>query len=67
MPEHIKAARNAILSCLAKTGKSKFVDGKMISSCRKSTYGRKNGVQLGRLSGNSSPLRTAVLTNAQDA
>jgi hypothetical protein len=30
MPEHIKAARNALLSYIHETGKADFVDGKMI-------------------------------------
>ena len=51
MPEHVKAARNAILSYIHETGKSAFVDGKMIFLQGSPVMTDKNGVQLGRLSG----------------
>jgi phenylacetate-coenzyme A ligase PaaK-like adenylate-forming protein len=51
MPTHVEAARNAILMYIAETGKSKFVDGKMIFLQGSPTLEEKNGVQLGRLSG----------------
>lgn len=51
MPEHIKAARNAILSYIHSTGKSDFVDGKMIFLQGSPEMDSKNGIQLGRLSG----------------
>ncbi len=51
MPEHIKAARNAILSYIHETGNSKFVDGKMIFLQGSPVMEEKNGIQLGRLSG----------------
>lgn len=51
MPEHIKAARNAILSYINETGNSHFVDGKMIFLQGSPEMEDKNGVQLGRLSG----------------
>lgn len=51
MPEHIKAARNAILSYIHETKKSAFVDGKMIFLQGSPVLEDKNGVQLGRLSG----------------
>jgi len=51
MPEHIKAARNAILSYIYETGNSHFVDGKMIFLQGSPEMEAKNGVQLGRLSG----------------
>ena len=51
MPEHIKAARNAILSYIHETGKSQFVDGKMIFLQGSPELEEKNGIQLGRLSG----------------
>lgn len=51
MPEHIKAARNAILSYIHETGNSRFVDGKMIFLQGSPTLEEKNGIQLGRLSG----------------
>ncbi len=51
MPEHVKAARNAILSYIHETGNSKFVDGKMIFLQGSPEMDSKNGIQLGRLSG----------------
>lgn len=51
MPTHINAARNAILCYIADTGKSKFVDGKMIFLQGSPELEEKNGVKLGRLSG----------------
>ncbi|WP_425076405.1 GH3 auxin-responsive promoter family protein [Psychroserpens sp. S379A] len=51
MPTHVEAARNAILMYIAETGKSKFVDGKMIFLQGSPILNEQNGVQLGRLSG----------------
>ncbi len=51
MPEHIKAARNAILSYIHETGRAQFVDGKMIFLQGSPALEEKNGIQLGRLSG----------------
>ncbi|MBF4984914.1 GH3 auxin-responsive promoter family protein, partial [Nonlabens mediterrranea] len=51
MPEHVKAARNAILSYIHETGKATFVDHKMIFLQGSPEMEDKNGVQLGRLSG----------------
>jgi hypothetical protein len=51
MPEHIKAARNAILSYIHETGNASFVDGKMIFLQGSPVMETKNGIQLGRLSG----------------
>ncbi len=51
MPTHIKAARNAILMYIAETGNSSFVDGKMIFLQGSPVLHKKNGIQLGRLSG----------------
>lgn len=51
MPEHVKAARNAILSYVHETGKAQFVDGKMIFLQGSPEMESKNGIQLGRLSG----------------
>ncbi len=51
MPEHVKAARNAILSYIYETGNSQFVDGKMIFLQGSPQMDTKNGIQLGRLSG----------------
>lgn len=51
MPNHVNAARNAILMYICETGNSKFVDGKMIFLQGNPVLKEENGVQLGRLSG----------------
>ncbi|OUS02393.1 hypothetical protein A9Q86_03870 [Flavobacteriales bacterium 33_180_T64] len=51
MPTHVEAARNAILMYIAETGKSTFVDGKMIFLQGSPVLEEQNGIQLGRLSG----------------
>ena len=51
MPTHTNGARNAILSYIAETGKTDFVDNKMIFLQGSPELTDKNGVQLGRLSG----------------
>ncbi|MBR9913553.1 MAG: GH3 auxin-responsive promoter family protein [Algicola sp.] len=51
MPTHVEAARNAILMYIAETGRSKFVNGKMIFLQGSPILQEKNGIQLGRLSG----------------
>jgi len=51
MPEHIKAARNALLSYIHETGKSDFVDGKMIFLQGSPELAEKAGIATGRLSG----------------
>ena len=51
MPFHIEAARNAILSYIHETGKTDFVDGKMIFLQGSPVLEEKNGIKLGRLSG----------------
>lgn len=51
MPTHITAARNAILMYIAETGRSKFVDGKMIFLQGSPILKEINGIQQGRLSG----------------
>lgn len=51
MPSHIKAARNAILLYINETGKTDFVDGKMIFLQGSPILEEKNGIKLGRLSG----------------
>ncbi|WP_250433611.1 GH3 family domain-containing protein [Hanstruepera flava] len=51
MPTHVEAARNAILLYIHETGNAKFVDGKMIFLQGSPILEKKNGVQLGRLSG----------------
>jgi len=51
MPEHIEAARNALLSYIHETGKADFVDGKMIFLQGSPVMSEKAGVATGRLSG----------------
>jgi hypothetical protein len=51
MPEHIKAARNALLSYIHETGKAGFVNGKMIFLQGSPVLSKKAGISVGRLSG----------------
>ena len=51
MPFHIEAARNAILGYIHETGKTDFVDGKMIFLQGSPILEEKYGIKLGRLSG----------------
>lgn len=51
MPEHIKAARNALLTYVHETGNAGFVNGKMIFLQGSPVMTEKNGVKVGRLSG----------------
>ncbi|TKC08798.1 GH3 auxin-responsive promoter family protein [Pedobacter frigoris] len=51
MPEHVKAARNALLTYIHETGKSGFVNGKMIFLQGSPVLTKKNGINVGRLSG----------------
>jgi len=51
MPEHIRAARNALLSYIHETGNTSFVDGKMIFLQGSPEMKEQNGIKIGRLSG----------------
>ena len=51
MPEHLKAARNALLTYIHETGKADFVNGKMIFLQGSPVMSIKNGIKVGRLSG----------------
>lgn len=51
MPEHIKAARNALLTYIHETGHADFVNGKMIFLQGSPVLTKKNGINVGRLSG----------------
>src|SRR5665213_847352 len=51
MPEHIKAARNALLSYIHETGNADFADGKMIFLQGSPVLAIKEGISVGRLSG----------------
>ena len=51
MPEHIKAARNALLCYIHETGRADFVDGKMMFLQGSPVLETKAGIPTGRLSG----------------
>lgn len=51
MPEHIIAARNALLSYIHETGNTSFVNGKVIFLQGSPELKEKNGIKIGRLSG----------------
>ncbi|MDQ3191301.1 MAG: GH3 auxin-responsive promoter family protein [Bacteroidota bacterium] len=51
IPNHINTARNSILSYIAETGKTDFVDGKMIFLSGSPVLSKIGGINLGRLSG----------------
>ena len=51
MGHHIDAARNALLLYVHQTGKSTFIDGKMIFLQGSPELSTKNGIRVGRLSG----------------
>ena len=51
MPFHIKSAKMALLSYIHETGKTDFVDGKMIFLQGSPETLKKNGIRIGRLSG----------------
>ncbi len=51
MPEHLKAARNALFSYIHETGNSQFIDGRIIFLQGSPILELKNGINLGRLSG----------------
>lgn len=51
MPTHINGARNAILAYIAETGRTDFVDGKMIFLQGSPELQKTNGIPTGRLSG----------------
>ncbi len=51
MPTHIKAARNALLLYIARTGNAEFTEGKMIFLQGSPVLGETGGIKTGRLSG----------------
>lgn len=51
MPEHVKAARNALFCYIYETGKSDFIDGRIIFLQGSPVMEQKNGIAVGRLSG----------------
>lgn len=51
IPNHINSARNAILSYIHETGKSQFIDGKLIFLSGSPVLSQTAGIHTGRLSG----------------
>lgn len=51
MPEHIKAARNALLSYIHETGNTGFINGRMIFLQGSPVLSIQSGIKTGRLSG----------------
>ncbi len=51
IPNHINSARNALLSYVHQTGKSKFLDGKLIFLSGSPVLEQRAGIKTGRLSG----------------
>jgi len=51
MPEHLNAARNALFSYIHETGKSDFVDGRLIFLQGSPILDKNHGINTGRLSG----------------
>lgn len=51
MPQHIRAARNALLTYIHKTGDTRFINGKMIFLQGSPEMQETKGVKTGRLSG----------------
>ncbi len=51
MPEHISAARNALLTYIHETGNAQFLNGKIIFLQGSPVLEKKNGINVGRLSG----------------
>jgi hypothetical protein len=51
VPNHIHGARDALLNYIHETGKSAFLDGKLIFLSGSPVLGEKGGVKTGRLSG----------------
>jgi len=51
MPNHINSARNALLNYVYETGRSEFLDGKLIFLSGSPVLDKKAGINTGRLSG----------------
>jgi hypothetical protein len=51
MPEHVKAAQNAMFCYIHETGKAEFLDGRIIFLQGSPVLDYKNGIAVGRLSG----------------
>jgi hypothetical protein len=60
-PEHMKAARNALLTYVHETGNTSFIDGKMIFLQGSPILKVQNGILVGRLSGIAAHMVPAYL------
>ncbi|MEH0155313.1 GH3 auxin-responsive promoter family protein [Limibacter armeniacum] len=65
IPNHINSARNAMLSYIHETGKSEFLDKKLIFLSGSPKLDKKNGILTGRLSGISNHFVPAYLRTNQ--
>jgi hypothetical protein len=65
IPNHFGTARNAIFNYISKTGKSDFLDGKMIFLSGSPVLDDYNGIATGRLSGISNHLIPAWIKSNQ--
>ena len=65
IPNHIKSARNALLSYVSETGKSNFLDKKLIFLSGSPTLTYISGIPIGRLSGIVNHLIPAYLKSNQ--
>lgn len=65
IPNHINGARDALLNYIAETGKSEFLDGKLIFLSGSPELDETNGIKTGRLSGISNHFVPAYLRSNQ--
>ena len=65
IPNHINGARDALLNYIHETGKSKFLDGKLIFLSGSPVLEDKHGIKTGRLSGISNHFVPAYLRSNQ--
>lgn len=65
IPNHINGARNALLNYVHETGRSAFLDGKLIFLSGSPELELKNGVHVGRLSGISNHFVPSYLRTNQ--
>lgn len=65
IPNHINGARNAMLRYIYETGKSRFINGKLIFLSGSPVLEEKNGINVGRLSGISNHFVPSYLRTNQ--
>ncbi|MGD9327955.1 MAG: GH3 auxin-responsive promoter family protein [Cyclobacteriaceae bacterium] len=65
IPNHINGARDALLNYIHETGKSKFLDGKLIFLSGSPVLEEKHGIKTGRLSGISNHFVPGYLRSNQ--